>query len=84
LQGIILVLHSFSLLVGFALLRIKLYRPFGAALVLDSLAGTAFYAGLLFFSLPNGHDWSQIRSLLQAIIWASFGIGILLNQRNHS
>jgi hypothetical protein len=84
LQGTILVLHSFSLLVGLALLRIKLYRPFGAALVLDSLTGTAFYAGLLFFSLPNGHDWSQIRSLLQAIIWASFGIGILLNQRNRS
>jgi len=87
IQQLTLCLHIFSLAVGLYILwKIKLYRPLGTALVLDSLTGVVYYSAILFFNAP-GHELSIVRSIIHATVWAFFGTGIifyhLVKQNDH-
>lgn len=55
------------------------WRGVGAMIAWTSFVGALFYALVLWCGLP-GHGLSQIRALIWALSWTTFGIGLISNK----
>ena len=85
MQELTLIFHIVSIGVAIWIYIFRgTWRYFAVMLGLFNFVGISFYAGVLYNPGFSGHFHSQLRSLLQVVMWLVFAGSLVLNNKGNN